>query len=218
MLKIELDNDELQRLYTDERWPVIRIAEKFGCSIGVIYNHLGFLGITRKPNELKHQTVALNLGDVYNERKVIECITKVTGKHRYWYLVQCLQCQATQTLRAGCVLKFGCPSCSQEHRNLDYPNHPYHFRPLLDTTRCGWVRCPNPTLVPRVDKNSANSGHVDHNHHCTRHTTHKACKHCIRSYVHRNCNLTIAKWDWAQTEGLPIPDDIAEYLAVGSSI
>jgi hypothetical protein len=222
MLKMVLDEDELQRLYMDECWPVIRIAEKFQCSTGVIYNHLDSLGITRKPGELKHQTVALSLGDVYHERKIIECIDKSTSKYRYWYLVQCLQCQATQTLRAVCILKYGCPSCSQEHRNLDYPNPPYRFRSLLDTTRCGWVRCPDPMLAPVFDKNSGSAGHVDHNRRCPfGHDPKKACKHCIRSYVHRNCNLIIVKWDWAldQSELVSsIPADVAKYLALGSSV
>lgn len=215
MLKIDLDNDELKRLYVDEKWPVIRIAEKFQCSTGVIYNHLHLLDITRRPGELKHQEAVLNPGDVYNGRRIVGSVIKPTGKRRHSYLVRCLQCQAKQTLRADGVVRFGCPSCSQERRNLDNPNHPYRFRSLLDTTKCGWVRCPHPTLTPGVDKNSGNSGHVDHNHRCTRHASQKACKRCIRAYVHRDCNLIIAKWDWAQSEGLPVPDDVAAYLSIG---
>lgn len=216
-IRIDIDEDEMKRLYVDEQWPAIRVAEKLGVHVNIIYNRLRALSLTRKPGESLYLSTALNPGEIYNGRKILKRVSVSTGKHRRLYLVQCLQCGAKSTIRSECIVKFGCPSCSSEHRNLDYPAMPFHFRPLLDTTKCNWVKCPNPTLIPDFDKYSKNCGHVDHNRRCPyTHDRRKACKHCIRGYVHRNCNLEIAKWDWALYNGLgPIPDDVVAYLSIG---
>jgi hypothetical protein len=117
---------------------------------------------------------------------------------------------------------------SQEHRRQriirtnrlkykgdDWPRYAGKFKSLFPTDKCGWIRCPDPT-------HKATKWSVDHNHNCSRHGDYKyvnrsaiACRYCVRAYVHHSCNIIIEHWEWAQREGLTIPDDVAEYLAIG---
>jgi predicted DNA-binding protein (UPF0251 family) len=106
-----------------------------------------------------------------------------------------------------------------KYKGDDWPRTAGKFKFMFPTDKCGWIRCPNPTAP-------SSKWDVDHNHNCTRHEIVSnyrhyangsiACKYCVRAYVHHSCNVIIEHWEWAQKEGLPIPNDVAAFLSIGA--
>jgi hypothetical protein len=210
--RMELDEVEIKRLYLEERWSAVAIAAKMGCEYKAILRRVRGMGLSREPllpSHLAQSDKILFPGTVYNDRVVLEQSYNSKRRTRQ-YLVKCLVCESTRTLDYTHVVRNRCRCYNGTYKGKDYPRSPYAFKSMFPQDLCGWVRCSDPTAA-------FIRGEVDHNHGCTRgHPSNKACRHCVRAYVHHECNAIIGRWDWAHSEGLVIPDDVAAYLVLGS--